>query len=90
MGLLQVYTLFSKVFTNCNNLPLNTLRLVELRIPRPSLFHSVIADEDMAFIKLLILTLTQEIFFAFLEACLLIVPGIISLKYVVDILFNSL
>ena len=34
MGLRQVTTLLSKGHTNCNNLPSNILRLVELRMLR--------------------------------------------------------
>ena len=44
MGLWQVNTLFPKGFTNCNNLPLNTLRLVELWTLRSSLFYRVTVD----------------------------------------------
>ena len=53
MGLWQVHTLFSKVFTSCNNLLLKVLQLL--------------------------LALTKEILFAFLEAYLPVVLEIISL-----------
>ena len=55
-----------------------------------SLFHSVIVDGKKVFIKQLLLVLTKGIFFGFLEEYLLVVPGIISLKYLSDILFNIL
>ena len=80
--------MFSKGFTNCYNLPLNKLRLVEIRIIRSSLFHSVIADWMKVFVKKLSLALTKGILFAFLEACSLVVLGIISLKYLDNKLFN--
>ena len=72
MRLWQVYTLFSKVFTDCNNLPLNILSLAGFQILKSSLFHSVI----------------QEMLFLFLEKYLLVATEIISLKDLGAILFN--
>ena len=43
--------MFSKGLTNCNSLPLNILRPVELQILKSSLFHSVIVDGKKMFIK---------------------------------------
>ena len=43
-------------------------KLVELRVVRLSLFHSVIVDEKKVFEKLLLLTLTKGILFSFLGA----------------------
>ena len=54
------------------------------------IFHSVIVDGKKVFIKQLLLVHTKGILFGFLEEYLLVVPGIISLKYLSDILLNIL
>ena len=82
MGLWQVYTLFSKVFTDCNNLPLDVLSLAGFQILKSSLFHSVIVN------KIIFLTLTKEMLFLFLEKYLLVAIELISLKDLGAILFN--
>ena len=76
----------SKGLTNCDNLSLNILRLIQLRI---SLFHSVTVDEKKVLLNNCYYLLLKESCSDFLKH-LLLVLGIISLKYLGDIPSNIL
>ena len=76
----------SKGLTNCDNLSLNILRLIQLRI---SLFHSVTVDEKKVLLNNCYYLLLKEYCSDFLKH-LLLVLGIISLKYLGDIPSNIL
>ena len=76
----------SKGLTNCDNLSLNIIRLIQLRI---SLFHSVTVDEKKVLLNNCYYLLLKESCSDFLKH-LLLVLGIISLKYLGDIPSNIL
>lgn len=63
--------------------------LVIFWILKTSLFHYVTVDGKKVLIKYL-LNLTEDILFAFLEAYLLVILGIVLIKYLDDMLFNIL
>ena len=74
----------SKGLTNCDNLSLNIIRLIQLRI---SLFHSVTVDEKKVLLNNCYYLLLKEYCSDFLNH-LLLVLGIISLKYLGDFCSN--